>query len=264
MREITFEESKRIMVNILKSIDKCCRENNIKYSLCWGTMIGAIRHRGFIPWDDDIDIMMPREDYNRFIKVYNDSEHGIYTPRLTKNSVQIITKIYDKKTCTYFNNLSKCLFGVWVSIFPYDNVPDENLQQWERRRNFWVNVYHIKIANYLKTDSLMRRLVKFFLKIPLIPFSSFWIYNQVERCLSAFNGKKTQRVCVLYARYFTDFRYFPQKLFDEVIDVGFENVKTNIIKGYDEFLNLTYGDYMQLPPESMRVPEHNYKAYYVE
>ena len=258
------EESKSIMIKILNSIDKCCRENNIKYSLCWGTMIGAIRHRGFIPWDDDIDIMMPREDYNRFIKVYNDSAYGIYSPKLTKNCVQIITKIYDKKTYTYFNNLSKCLFGVWVSIFPYDNVPDENLKQWERRRNFWVNIYHIKIANYLQTDSLMRRLVKFILKIPLLPFSSSWIYNHVERCLAAFNGQKTQRVCVLYARYFTDFRYFPHNLFDEFMDVDFENIKTSIIKGYDEFLNLTYGDYMQLPPESMRVPEHNYKAYYVE
>lgn len=262
MKEISMEESKSIMIKILESIDKCCRENDIKYSLCWGTMIGAVRHHGFIPWDDDIDVMMPREDYNKFLTLYSNQQFDVYTPKKTKNCIQIISKIYDTKTCTIFNKLSKSLFGVWVSIFPYDNVPDENLKQWERKRNFWVNVYHAKIANYLKTDSLWRRTKKFILKVSLLPFSSFWIYDKVEKCLTAFNDQKTQRVCVLYARYYTDFRYFPQKLFDEVIDVDYEDIKTKIIKGYDEFMKTTYGDYMTPPPESKRVPEHNYKAYY--
>ena len=93
MREVSFEESKEIMIKTLESIDKCCRENNIKYSVCWGTMIGAIRHHGFIPWDDDIDIMMPREDYNRFLNLYNDSEYGVYTPKVSKDHKNIITKV---------------------------------------------------------------------------------------------------------------------------------------------------------------------------
>ena len=104
MREISFDESKSIMIKILISIDKCCRENNIKYSLCWGTMIGAIRHQGFIPWDDDIDIMMPRDEYNRFLQIYHDSDYGIYTPEASKNCIQIISKIYDKRTRVFFNN----------------------------------------------------------------------------------------------------------------------------------------------------------------
>lgn len=264
MKEITLEESKSIMVKILESIDKCCRENNIKYSLCWGTIIGAIRHQGFIPWDDDIDIMMPREDYNRFLQIYRDSNYGVYTPRIDKNCIQIISKIYDKSTCVYFNNHNDSYFGVWVSIFPYDNVPDHNLKEWERKRNFWVNVYHVKIAHYLKTNGLLRRLEKFILKLPLIPFSSFTLYNQVEKQLIKYNKQETRKVCVLYARYFTDFRYFPKELFDDVIDVEFENIKVKIIRGYDEFLRLTYGNYMQFPPESERVPEHNYKAYFID
>ena len=85
MREISIEESKSIMIKILESIDKCCRENNIEYSLCWGTMIGAIRHHGFIPWDDDIDLTMSRDDYNRFLEVYNDEKYGVYTPKKNNN-----------------------------------------------------------------------------------------------------------------------------------------------------------------------------------
>ena len=264
MREISFDESKSIMIKILISIDKCCRENNIKYSLCWGTMIGAIRHQGFIPWDDDIDIMMPRDEYNRFLQIYHDSDYGIYTPETSKNCIQIISKIYDKRTRVFFNNHYKSYFGVWISIFPYDNVPDENLKEWEKKRNFWVNVYHVKIAHYLKTDSVLRRAIKLLVKIPLIPFSSFWIYRRVEKHLTKYNEQQTKKVCLLYARNFTGFRYFPKEWFDEVIDVDFENVKTKIIKGYDEFLNHTYGDFMKFPPESERVPEHNYKAFFID
>lgn len=263
MREVTFEESKKIMVKTLESIDRCCRENNIKYSLCWGTMIGAIRHRGLIPWDDDIDIMMPREDYNRFLKVYNDSQYAIYTPKLSKNRLNIITKIYDKKTCVYLKNRSESFFGIWVSIFPYDNAPDKNLKQWEMERDFWLLLYYIKTQNLIG-QQLMRRVVKRIIKIILFPFSSLWIYNRIEHCLTQFNNQQTKRVCIWYGTPYMKFRYFPKELLDEFIDIDFEEIKSKIIKGYDEFLRSTYGDYMKLPPESDRVPKHSYKAYYIE
>jgi len=265
MKEISFEESKRIMIKILESIDKCCRENNINYSLCWGTMIGAIRHHGFIPWDDDIDIMMPREDYNRFLDVYNDPKYGVYSPKVNKNCIQIISKIYDKSTCVYLHNHINSLFGVWISIFPYDNAPDENIKPWEKKRTFLMNIYHLKTCKKLYRHRLKRRkILKQVTKFLLIPFSSSWIYRRIENCLTAFNGQQTKNVCIWYGGTFTWFRYFPKELFDEFIDVDFEDIKVKIIKGYDQYLKQTYGDYMKLPSESERVPKHNYKAYYVE
>ena len=266
MKEITSEESKKIMVNILKSIDSCCRENNIKYSLCWGTMIGAIRHHGFIPWDDDIDVMMPREDYNRFLSIYNDPECDVYTPKKTKNCIQIITKIYDKNTCIYYHNYPKTLFGIWISIFPYDNVPDKNLKLWEISRFFWVFLYQSKTVRFLTTDSLKMRIGKALMKVFLLPFSSSWLYDRVETCLTAYNGVQTKRVCIWtgVGTTKTEYIHFEKEWFDEVIDVEYENIKTKIIKGYDEFLRSRYGDYMVFPPESERVPKHNYKAYYIK
>lgn len=262
MREISFEESKSIMLKTLESIDRCCRENNIKYSLCWGTMIGAIRHHGYIPWDDDIDLMMPREEYNRFLKVYNDPQYAIYTPKVN-NYKNIITKIYDKKTRVYIRNRSTSRYGVWVSIFPYDNAPDVKLKQWKMKRDFWLILYYIK-AQDLIGQSLMWQVVKRIIKFLLLPFSSFWIYNRIENCLTAYNGQQTERVCIWYGTPYMKFRYFPKELLDECIDVDFEGLKSRIIKGYDEFLKITYGDYMKFPPESDRVPKHNYKAYYIE
>lgn len=262
MREVSFEESKDIMIKILKSIDSCCRENNIKYSVCWGTMIGAIRHHGFIPWDDDIDIMMPREDYNRFLTIYNDPEYGVYTPKVSKDHKNIITKVFDKKTCVYIKSRSRS-FGIWVSIFPYDNAPNEYLKLWEMKRNFWLTLYSIKVQD-LVGQRLFRRVTKKVIRFFLLPFSPFWIYNRIEECLTANNGYDTRHVCIWFGTPYMLFRYFPQELFDDFIDVDFGDIKTKIIKGYDKFMKQTYGDYMQFPPESERVPKHNYKAYYIE
>lgn len=262
MKEISFEESKELLAKTLESIDKCCRENNIEYSLCWGTMIGAIRHHGFIPWDDDIDLMMSRENLNRFLKVYNDSEYAVYTPKVN-NHLTINTRIYNKKTCVFLKNRSKSYFGVWVSIFPYDNAPDENLRQWEMKRDFWMKIKHLKIQN-LVGQSLMRRVAKKVIRLLLYPLSLKWLYKKIENCLTSFNSQQTERVCIWYGTPYMKFRYFPKELLDEYMDVDFEGIKTKIIKGYDVFLKMTYGDYMTFPPESERVPKHNYKAYYIE
>ena len=251
------------MVKTLEKIDSFCRKNNIVYSLCWGTMIGAIRHQGFIPWDDDIDLMMPRNDYNRFINEFNDPDYNIYTPQKDRNCIQVLTKVYNNNTRIFFNNHHKSLFGVWVSIFPYDNAPDGSIKLWEFKRNFWMNLYHFKTVRYLTTDSLLRRIGKFALKIPLLPFSSFWINKRIEKCLTKFNNQTTKMYCIWPGDTYSGFDYYSVDLFEECIDVTFDGINTRIIKGYDIFLRLKYGDYMQFPPESERAPKHDYRAYYI-
>ena len=265
MKEITFEESKLIMLDTLKSIDKCCRDNDIKYSLSWGTMIGAIRHHGFVPWDDDIDLMMSREDYNRFLRLYNDSRFSVYTPHKDENCIQLLTKVYRKDTKIVFNNYKeKSLFGLWISIFPYDNVPDKKLRKWEIKRTLLFSLYHFKTVRYLDTDSFIRKMIKFVLKIPVIPFSSYYLEKKADKHLSKYNHIKTKKIClwdcgVGYNKFF----YFPSELFDDYTDVDFDGIKCRIIGGYDKFLRMYYGDYMKLPPEEDQVPSHNYKAFYV-
>ncbi len=265
MREISFEESKNIMVKTLQSIDSCCRENNLNYSVCWGTMIGAIRHHGFIPWDDDVDIMMPREDYNRFLQIYNNPEYVVYTPFKDKNCFKILTEVYNKNTKVFFDNYKKRGFiGLWISIFPYDNAPDSDLKQWEKKRKRLVDLYHFKTVRYLDTDSPLRKFAKFIPKLLLLPCSSFSIERKLEKHLTKFNGQKTKNICIWdNGCGFNKFFYFPSELFDEFIDVDFDGVKCKIIKGYDQFLRMYYGDYMTPPPVEKQVPSHDYKAYYV-
>lgn len=266
MKSITFEESKLILVDTLKSIDKCCRENNIKYSLSWGTLLGAIRHKGFIPWDDDVDLMMSRKDYNKFIEVYNDPKFKIYTPSRDKNCIQLLTKVYRKDTKVIFDYYKKkSQYGLWISIFPYDNAPDEGLREWEKTRTFLLNLYHYRTVRLLDTDSIFRKTVKLLLKIPVLPFSSFFLERRIEQHLSKYNSQKIKCISIWDSdKYFVHYKYFPSELFDEYIDAEFSGAKCMIIKEYDKFLRMFYGDYMELPPESERVIKHKYKAYYTE
>ena len=266
MNTITFEESRAILLETLESIDKCCRENNINYSLSWGSLIGAVRHHGFIPWDDDIDLMMSRNDYNRFLEVYADERFNVYTPLKDKNCIQLLTKIYRKDTRILFNNYKKkSLFGLWVTIFPYDNAPDEGLKEWEKKRTILLSLYHFKTVRYLDIDSLARKIAKFLLKIPVVFYSSFTLAKKIEKHLSICNKHKTKNICIWDNGVgFNCFFYFPSELFEEYVDVDFDGIKSRMIKGYDTFLRMYFGDYMQLPPEDERVPSHDYIAYYVK
>lgn len=266
MKSITFEESKLILLDTLRSIDKCCRENNINYSIAWGTMIGAIRHKGFIPWDDDVDLMMSRKDYNKFIEVYSDPKFKIYTPSRDKNCIQLLTKVYRKDTKVIFDYYKKeSPYGLWISIFPYDNAPDEGLRGWERTRSFLLKLYHIKITRLLDTDSIFRKVSKLLLKAFVMPFSSFYLEKKIEKHLSKYNDQRTKYISIWDSdRFFIHYKYFPSELFDEYIDVEFSESKCRIIKEYDKFLRIYYGNYMELPPESERIAKHKYIAYYVD
>lgn len=102
MRPIDLEEQKQIQLNILIKVDQFCRENNLRYSLGGGTLLGAVRHKGFIPWDDDIDIMMPRPDYDKFVRSFNgyDEDLTCEAYELNKKHRYICGKVYNNKTCS--------------------------------------------------------------------------------------------------------------------------------------------------------------------
>ena len=96
-----------------------------------------------------------------------------------------------------------------------------------------------------------------------MPFSSFYLAKKTEKVLTKYNNLKTKNICLWDSDNYTRYLYFPSELFEEYEDVDFDGVTCKIIKGYDKFLRLFYGDYMQLPPEEKRVPSHDYTAYYV-
>ena len=141
MRQISADELKEIQLNLLNNIDHFCKSNGIQYFLAYGTLIGAIRHDGFIPWDDDIDIAMPRPDYDRFIKKFNaySKDYQVEDYSITDNYPTPFAKVIDTRTemrMTLYNQRSS---GVYIDVFPIDGIGNANQIKQTIRLNKFLN-----------------------------------------------------------------------------------------------------------------------------
>lgn len=130
MNELTLKEKQEIMLDIMLDIDRFCRENGIRYSLAYGTMLGAVRHGGFIPWDDDLDIFMLRDDFEKFVESYPAHRyHVLYNTRNDKEFLATgYAKVHDPKTAIV-GEKTHTKYGVFVDIFPLDPVPEDPEEQ---------------------------------------------------------------------------------------------------------------------------------------
>ncbi len=236
------------MLEIFKNI---CNKYDINYSLNGGTLLGAIRHKGFIPWDDDIDIMMLRNDYEKFLQVaekelsepyflqYYKSEKGYYYGH---------AQIRNSNTTAFikndiFNNFNH---GIFIDIFPLDNVPD-NVKE---RKKFLKKISKFKKILSFYTVRQSTNLLKVLIK--KVVFGLYWKVNNIDNKLKKFEEK-----CQKYNNISTEecgaigfiqngIKY-KNEWFYNYIEVEFEYLNVKIIKDYDSFLTRQYGDYMRIP-----------------
>ena len=140
LREIHSEEFKPILVDMLKTIDKFCSDNNLKYFLAYGTLLGAVRHKGFIPWDDDIDIIMPRSDYQKFIQYFNKGTQShtlqVVDCYSTNNYYLPFAKLIHTGTVVLENVNNAIPLGVFIDVFPLDNMTD----QFKKSKKFFNSI----------------------------------------------------------------------------------------------------------------------------
>lgn len=251
--EVTSEMKKvwQIELDILEKIIKICDENNIKYCLSGGSLLGAIRHKGFIPWDDDIDIAMKREDYNNFLKIaskeikaplflqYYESEKGyFYGHTQIRNSET--TAVIDGDQYRPFNK------GIFVDIFPLDNVPDNKLE----RKLFLFNLkLHKKLFGlyyYQDSKNLCKRIIK---RIIIKTYWKIFDYqkqiNKFEQLVCKYNKFETKE-CGMISFLPNMFKYENEWL-KENIKTDFEYLKVSVPKMYDICLKAQYGNYMEIP-----------------
>ena len=258
MQEVSPEECKKLQLNILLSVAKFCDEHKIKYSLAYGTLIGAIRHKGFIPWDDDIDIIMMREDYEKFVATYKDEKYVLIHGENLANHLHVVISDLSTRLIFHYSPSDSFFYkgGLWVDIFPIDKVPENN-------KAFRIMV---KILFFLKN---LHRLSQFTPRKEMYMKAAHYIISPFEGLLNKcmlgmmciLKKSKSQTVADL-ALCYLPYPSFPLRLMDEYIDVDFEGHKFKSIKGYDEFLKGIYGDYMKLPPIEEQVARHGYTAYY--
>ena len=253
MREMTLEEIKKIDVEILDVIAKFCDERKINYWIDCGTLLGAIRHKGFIPWDDDVDIGMLRPDYDRFMNEFNG-----YDPRYE-------FCCFENKSewpLAFGKVLNRAGAGQ-VDVFFYDNAPDDDkaLRKMFRRRNFLHKLNSLRRKRIFNpvNGNIFRRMLGHAARFMLRLFPRYYFVKKLIKNSKRYVSEDTKRVGNFSA---WDFAYCSKDVFDSFIDVEFEGKKYKAPAGYDKWLRAFYGDYMQLPPVEKRVQKHNFTAYY--
>ena len=242
-------------LEMIAEVDRICREEGINYSLDGGTLLGAIRHKGFIPWDDDLDIGMTRDDYERFITAYEKELSDRYilnAPNYSANRWGY-AKLRRKGTdfVRFGQEHTQYKKGVCIDLFVVDNVPDSSFL----RRFFYGYNYCLRKILYSdvgrkQADSPFLRLwYKMLYLIPRDP-----VFKARNYFASRFNRKKTELVSHLTHPYPSkETKYgVPAECFDDFIDIEYEGFKFKAFKQYDRYLSMLYGDYMQLPPEDKR------------
>lgn len=260
---IGVDELKKLQLEILDYVDHFCRTHNIKYSLCGGTMLGAIRHGGYIPWDDDIDIQLIRDEYDKLIDEWSKYEHPFifHNMKYENNFGFAFGKISNPKTKMIDGGLS--FMGVNIDVFPIDKVIDD--MDFIKRRKSIAKLYAIeeRKRRICNNSSLIQVLKKYYWKI----FYSFISRDAIARRINTISIKNNT-TDANYLFEMIDGRgyktYFPKTVSEKYVDVVFESKKYMAFSEYDTYLQAIFGDYMILPPVEKRVSHHTFKAYWLE
>ena len=269
MKEISLEELKDIQARMTKQVHDFCEENGLRYYVFYGTLIGAIRHKGYIPWDDDIDLAMPRPDYDRFLKTFNGAypDLEVLAPELDPGFYAPYANVCLKGTRLVEQNRRHHgrEMGVKIDIFPIDGAPEDdaeyaNLRKRLLRLKFLLFYKNVALSRYKDDKVLWIKTLAW--KIMLLPLSVRAIQHHIHRLAVAndFETSKYSDELVFISIYS---KRLPKRVYANCIDVDFEGYRLKAPRDYDEFLRSIYGDYMQLPPEAERNPYHGFRAYWL-
>ncbi len=258
--EYTNEQLKdvqRVETGILKAFDEVARKLNLAYFICAGTLIGAIRHKGFIPWDDDIDVLMPRADYEKFIRegqALLPDEYFFQTYQTVKEYPRTYGKLCDSRT-TFVEGITrnyKINHGAFIDVFPLDYYPDDQKT---------VDIINRKKKTLLR--SIDKNFYRSDAKAKFCNFIKKILYLcparvAVKKLDNIFKSVEKSTKLVNYMSMYGEREVFPVEYFADTIDVEFEGLKVKAPKEYHKILTQIYGDYMKLPPEDKRITHHNF------
>lgn len=258
--EPDLREIQLVELGILLEFDRVCKALELPYILCFGTLLGAVRHKGFIPWDDDVDVVMLRDDYERFLReapalvkvpyflqtIDTEPEYPFAFAKLRDSSTTFIEKMTVGRRINH---------GVFIDVFPFDGVPES----YPVRRLGWYLLSAVGRVGFLKAfdsrsvprSDIERMIAK------LIPLSDRRVMRLYSRLISLKGSGKAKHVAhsvypTIPMRRFV----YPKKWVEDSIDMEFEGHMFPVPRNYDGILSMVYGDYMTPPPEEHRIAHH--------
>lgn len=268
MEALQLAEIKEIELQILKHFDAFCRENKIKYYLSNGTLLGAIKYKGFIPWDDDIDILVPRDDYDKFLKIYQDtSQYLLIHSKKYSEYPFTFAKLCD--TSTEIENgylLEKRKIGIHIDIFPLDYWPQSKKKSMilAYKRKILLTMLGFSISTFYPGRTGWRTCIKYILVIISKIFGKQTLKKMLE--LNSIDksekASKKYRGCVEWPVYGKK-EIVDAAVFEDIVKVEFEGEKFPAPIGYDIYLRSLYGNYEMDPPIEKQRTHHAFKAYRV-
>lgn len=265
---LTIEEIHEGTLIILKKIIEICDKINVNYFIAYGTLIGAVRHQGFIPWDDDLDIIMLRPEYDKFVAYCDAHEKELYPFRLmnrfnTPGYPFNISRFNDLRYRMETNGYPDAGMGMFVDIYPFDGCGKKGDNMWKTNLKKKIYSTLLSLSYNGRFCKSKKGILKTIIKYPIYKIARLlgmdYILNKLERLRLQYSYEESEMIGLITWDYYVI--PIEKQLFLKYMFINFEGINVKAPLNYDYILRKEYGNYMELPPIDKRVPHHEYVLY---
>ena len=268
--ELNIEQIHKATLEIVEKLIEICDKINVNYYVAYGSLIGVVRHKGFIPWDDDFDVVMLRDDYEKFCDYCIKNENKLKPFKLLSRKCEKkypynIARLNNMNYKAVYDNVQGYESGIFIDIYPLDGAGsdvDKVLKKVEKKKSnlFRITLWSID-DHYTKStyNKWYRSIIKYFVRGYSKVRGAKHFLDKMENFKNLYDINNSRYIAVM--TWDSGLTLYEKSWFDKYIYMDFENLKVKVPIGYDDFLRCHYGDYMKFPPKEEQVPHHEYKVY---